>query len=378
MRRLLRLVIICSCALVANASAQCGGEERWAVKVGADAGAAQIDLLHPTTTLLHHLVLLPRPTLPSDDDTRTAAEFVVRVVEGRLVKFKQETGKTGDSDFHLVISDETLLYSPGGAGTTASPHSVIAEIPDPACVAGRKGTVTTPSRFGAQLEAVRAKFTQRFPQVRSGWNDAEGVPVRLTGVVFFDRDHGQVGRALNGLELHPLLDIEFNPAPLVPTVIAAAAAVALQNPGFENGTEGWTASPDVITSSRNQPAHSGASKAWLGGYGTAHADKLSQTVSLPANATAISLTFYLHIDSEEERPQAFDKLRVRVRDADGRLLQTLATFSNLQAAAGFTLQSLNLTAFRGRTVRIELEAKEDNGSRTSFVVDDFALNLEGP
>jgi hypothetical protein len=134
----------------------------------------------------------------------------------------------------------------------------------------------------------------------------------------------------------------------------------------------------VITADANQPAHSGTRKAWLGGHGTRHTDRLSQQVTLPGSATAISLTFFLHIDTEEENQQAFDKLRVRMRDANGQLLQTLKTFSNQNAISGFALQSLDITAFRGRTVRIELEAREDEGSTTSFVVDDFAIIVERP
>jgi len=327
-------------------------------------------------------VLLPRPTIPPGEDTRTSSEMTVRVVDARLVKFKQETGKTGDADFHLVISDETLLFSQGGMTQPPSPHSVIAEIPDPACIGGRHGTVQPPSHFQAQLENVRAKFLQQFPNVHSGWNDAAGVPVRLTGIGFFDKPHGQVGRALNGLELHPLLDIEFNPtSPAVvttptPTTTPASAAVALANPTFEQGAVGWTASADVITTSSGEAAHSGEWKAWLGGYGTAHKDKLAQTVTLPATASTISLTFYLHIDSEEDNSTAFDKLRVRVRDADGTLLKTLKSFSNQDAAPGFALQSFDLSAYKGRTIIIELEAQEDARTVTSFVVDDFAIVAE--
>src|SRR5258705_797398 len=194
--------------------AQCGGEERWALKMGADQGAAQI-VVTPVATTFTALVHISRPPLPSDDITRVAAERVVRVVDGRLVQFKLESGKTGDGDFHLVISDDTQLFSAGGSGQP-SPHSVIAEIPDPDCVAGRTGSVTTPSRFAPQLAAVRARFLQQFPSIHSGWNQAGGIPVRLTGVVFFDRPHGQVGRALNGLDLHPLLDIQVNPQPPPP------------------------------------------------------------------------------------------------------------------------------------------------------------------
>ena len=32
--------------------------------------------------------------------------------------------------------------------------------------------------------------------------------LRLTGVIFFDKVHGQIGGALNGVELHPVLKVE--------------------------------------------------------------------------------------------------------------------------------------------------------------------------
>lgn len=374
MRRMFAMVSGAMLLVVHVAMAQCGGDERWAVKMGADPSASQVQVQSPQPTSLHDLVNLTRPQIPTDDVTRMPSEQSVWVIDAHLVKFKQETGKTGDSDFHLVISDETLLYSAGGAGSPTSPHSVIAEIPDPACVGGRNGSVTGPSQFEAQLEAVRAIFTQKFPSIGSGWNDAGGISVRLTGVAFFDRPHGQVGRALNGLELHPLLAIEFNPASS--GILPPAGEATLTNPGFENASEGWTATSGVITTKSDQPAHGGTAKAWLGGYGDSHTDKLSQQVALPAAASGISLSFFLHIDTEEENPAAVDKLTVRIRDSSGQLLRTLKTFSNLNAAAGFTRQTLDLTAFRGKTVRIEFEANEDSRLSTSFVLDDFTLAVE--
>jgi hypothetical protein len=123
-------------------------------------------------------------------------------------------------------------------------------------------------------------------------------------------------------------------------------------------------------------AHSGTFKAWLGGYGTAHTDRLSQQVTLPPSVTAVSLTFYLHIATEEQTTtRAFDKLRVQVRNANGHIM-TLPTFSNLEAAAGYSLKTLDLTPFRGQTIWIQLEAVEDSGSATSCVVDDFAIVIE--
>jgi hypothetical protein len=123
-----------------------------------------------------------------------------------LLKFKPELGKSGDNDYHLVIVDDTLQFS---QGQQVSTHSFVAEIVKPECVPGRHGDPGTESEFGEALEAVWNKFEERFPDSKHGWNDAGGMRVRLTGVGFFDRPHGQTGRAPNMIELHPLLDIEF-------------------------------------------------------------------------------------------------------------------------------------------------------------------------
>jgi len=358
------------------AFAQCGGSERWAVKVGADADAGLVAVNAPVTKTVHELVAIPRPTIPSDDITRAPEERTVYVVDARLVKFRAETGKTGDLDFHMVISDDTLQFS---SKTVVSPHSFVAEIVNPDCVGGRNGDVPTPSVFQAELVSVREKLMQQFQDtldLTGGWNEANGVPVRLTGVGFFDRAHGQIGRAGSIIELHPLLDIEFSPAGGPSPTPAPASPALLQNPGFESGAQAWTATNGVITDDPKQPAHTGTFKAWLGGYGTPHTDRLSQDVTLPSTATAISLSFFMHIATEEQTTtNAFDTLRVQVRDASGHVA-TLQTFSNLQAAAGYSLKTFNLTQFRGQTIRIQLEVVEDNGSATSFVVDDFVIVIE--
>lgn len=299
----------------------------------------------------------------------------MRVVDGRLVQFKLEAGKDGDNDFHLVISDDTLQFSPSGSGSTASPHSFIAEIPNPDCVSGSHDDTPFPSQLQAQLVAVHTKFINQFPNMKTSgdWNEMGGIPVRLTGIGFFDKPHGQTGRALNGLELHPLLDIEFNPPTLTPIPTPVAL---LQNPGFESGNVGWTATAGVISNDQNQPPHSGSFNAWLGGYGSVHTDRLSQQVSIPSTATAATLTFFLHVTTEEQTTaNVFDTLRVQVRRANGQVT-TLKTFSNLQAASGYTQETVNLTPFKGQTFTIQLVGVEDNGSMTSFLVDDFAVVIE--
>src|SRR5437879_12232484 len=81
---------------------------------------------------------------------------------------------------------------------------MILEIPPPACVAD-----TSP--FKNAITATRAKFDAAYTASTSF--KTANVPVTVTGVGFFDFIHGQTGVAPNGIELHPLLDISFNPAP---------------------------------------------------------------------------------------------------------------------------------------------------------------------
>ncbi len=355
------------------AQPQCGGVERWPVKVGSDSRANQINLTSPVPISLHNLVNLPRPQLPNDDDTRLDQEKTVYVVQGRLLKFKLEAGRTGDLDYHLVITDDTRQFSPGGTNTLPSPHSFVAEIVKPDCVPGRTGNPATVSRFQSEIASLRTRFDQRFSPIHGGWNDAGGIPVSITGVGFFDRHHGQTGRAVNGIEIHPVLDISFDAVPPPPP---GPVTAIIRNADFEDGPMHWVASSGVLSNDSTEPARNGNWKAWLGGYGETHTDTLHQQITIPATATAATLMFYLHISSEEQNSQVFDTLRVQIRSAAGQHRKTLATFSNLQAGSGFHLNTFSLTPYRGETIRIHFVAQEDNGSPTSFVLDDFGVVIE--
>ncbi|HEX2550873.1 MAG TPA: hypothetical protein VHK64_04705, partial [Nocardioidaceae bacterium] len=152
----------------------------------------------------------------------------------------------------------------------------------------------------------------------------------------------------------------------------------LGNPGFETGTASpWVASAGVIDSTASQPSHSGTWKAWLDGYGTTHTDTLYQDVTIPSTATTATLTFWLHIDSAETTTTtAFDTLKPQVRNTANTVLATLATYSNLNKAAGYSQKSFNLIAYKGQTIRIYFLGVEDSSLQTSFVIDDTALNVQ--
>ncbi|MEU6240587.1 hypothetical protein [Streptomyces sp. NPDC047024] len=143
-------------------------------------------------------------------------------------------------------------------------------------------------------------------------------------------------------------------------------AQLLGNPGFESGNTTWTASSGVINTDSGEAAHAGSYKAWLDGYGSAHTDTLSQSVTVPTGCRA-SFTFYLHVDTAETGSTAYDKLTVTAGST------TLATYSNVNAASGYAQKTFDLSSFAGQTVTLKFSGVEDSSLQTSFVVDDAAV-----
>ncbi|MGW1868945.1 putative Ig domain-containing protein [Streptomyces mauvecolor] len=423
--------------VVANHQAVTGscGVERWSVKTGTDADAGSVNLQSTTATTISSLGAITAPgTLPANNRVQPAETTVFRL-RTTLTEYKLEA----DSDYHLVLDDQ--------AG-----HTMIAEIPDPACVGS-----TSPLLAGVQKarDAFNAAYTP------TGSFQTANVPVTVAGVGFFDFKHGQTGVAPNGIELHSVLDIQFgagsggavtvtapgNQTGTVGTAVslqmsgtdtaggtlrysatglpsglainsstglisgtptaagtsgvtvtatdstgpsastsftwaispsgACAPGQVLSNPGFETGTAApWTATSGVISNSANEPPHGGSWYARLGGRGVTHTDTLAQQVTLPAACGRAQLSFWLHIDTAEtSTTRAYDTLKVQILNGSGTVLATVAGYSNLNAASGYTQRSFDLSAYTGQTVTVQFTGAEDYTKETSFVVDDTALNV---
>ncbi len=323
------------------------GVERWSVKTGTDADRGLINLNSTTDTTIAALAALPAPSsLPSNNRVQPTETTVYRV-QATLTQYKLEA----DSDYHLVLSD--------GAG-----HTMIAEIPDPACVGS-----TSP--LASSVTKARAEFDAKYTATTSF--KTANVPVTVTGVGFFDFQHGQTGVAPNAIELHSVLDVQFGAG----GGGTCTAAQLLGNPGFEAGTAApWSASSGVLNNSSSEPPHSGAWDAWLDGYGSAHTDTLSQNVSLPSGCTTYSLGFWLHIDTAETTTStAYDKLTVQVLNSSGTVLATLATYSNLNHNTGYSQRTFSLAGYAGQSVTLKFTGTEGSQLQTSFVLDDASLNV---
>ena len=177
------LAASCFAILGAAGSVYGCGTERWPVKVGDDPDALKVDLTTAVPTTIGALDALAAPQERPDAARASSAERTLYVLEATLYAYKLES----DGDYHLA------LRAPGG-------QTLIAEIPDPACV-------DTASPFLEGIKRARAAFDQRLKAYRR-FRRVE-LKVKVTGIGFFDFDHHQRGVAPNAIELHPLLDISF-------------------------------------------------------------------------------------------------------------------------------------------------------------------------
>jgi hypothetical protein len=174
------------------ATALACGTDRWPVNTATDLDAGQIVLTLRTATIAQ----LRNIQEPAHPNTRRARRFApvetgVATIQGILTVIKHEQ----DEDYHLVISDPS---DPSGKTT------MIVEAPNPPCAAG--------SRFINDIVRVRQTIVAFFRGPIRGRHDI-GIPITVTGIPFFDVLHGQEGVAPNGIELHPILAIQFPARP---------------------------------------------------------------------------------------------------------------------------------------------------------------------
>jgi hypothetical protein len=138
------------------------GVDRWSVKTLQD----RPHLLANRLTTIKYLVTRPRPSyLPS---RRLPFERHIFTVVVRVTFLREEA----DSDYHLILRQRG--------------RTMIAEAPASYC-------------------DRRAKLRYRVEMATARRRARSCARARVTGVAFFDFDHGQTGVARNAIELHPIL-----------------------------------------------------------------------------------------------------------------------------------------------------------------------------
>jgi len=159
---------------------------------------------------------------------------------------------------------------------------------------------------------------------------------------------------------------------------SCTAAQLLGNPNFATGSAApWTTTADVVVPASDGEAGYGGAQyvAWLDGYNDPHTDTLAQAVAIPAGCPIATFSFYLHIDTTQTGSTVHDTLNVQVLSSSGSVLGTLATFSNANAASGYTQHSYSLSAYAGQTITLKFTGTETTRKETSFVVSDTGLNV---
>jgi hypothetical protein len=102
--------------------------------------------------------------------------------------------------------------------------------------------------------------------------------------------------------------------------------------------------------------------------------------SLPQ--TPMSVTLLTIQNGHEDVPKAetthttaYDTLKVQVLNSSGTVLSTLHTYSNLDHNTGYAQHSFSLSGYAGQTITLKFTGSEDYELKTSFVIDDTALNV---
>jgi subtilisin family serine protease len=162
-----------------------------------------------------------------------------------------------------------------------------------------------------------------------------------------------------------------------PAPTQQACREIMVNGNFESGTTAWTQSSSQgfrlictqATCGAGLQPHGGSTLAWLGG-GNSERSRLSQTLTIPSGQAAY-LSYWHWIESEDYCGYDYGYVQIFVNNS----LRTLQRYSLCSSTrtAGWVQQQLNLSAYAGRTVRVEFYVANDRSLISSLLIDDVSL-----
>ncbi|MDD1607656.1 MAG: M4 family metallopeptidase, partial [Methylococcaceae bacterium] len=154
----------------------------------------------------------------------------------------------------------------------------------------------------------------------------------------------------------------------------------VRNGSFEKGYGvGWSNTTGMqIGTILGQTAFDGTKMAKFCGTGSKMSVALYQSVTIPASTPSAILSYALHIETKDTSTSvASDTFAVQVRNSSGAIVKTLATYSNLNAATGYKVYSLDMAAYKGQTVQLYFLGAEDAALSTGFILDKVNLMVSG-
>jgi len=158
-----------------------------------DSNSAAVASATPTDSSVSELTSKQAPARLPQNKRVAPIENQQFTIKALLIAWKEEAGAHGDHDFHIVLADP-------------QDHSktMIAEVPSPQCASACASASV--DAFKAARQALTTELGTA-PQATSAVPVVPPRVVEVTGVGFFDFDHGQDGLASNCIEIHPVLKI---------------------------------------------------------------------------------------------------------------------------------------------------------------------------
>jgi hypothetical protein len=163
----------------------------------------------------------------------------------------------------------------------------------------------------------------------------------------------------------------------------------LGDPGFEYGSTFWTSEICTVIkptgcigrlydevgdlTGLSYSSRHGSGHVSIGGPARSFLTT-SETIAVPSSISRAELSVYLWVVTKNKKKTAADVLTVEIRDSAGVLVETLGTFSNLDAGPTYAQRRFDISRYRGKTIRISFAGVQSQGPPTYFLLDDIALN----
>jgi hypothetical protein len=155
----------------------------------------------------------------------------------------------------------------------------------------------------------------------------------------------------------------------------------ISNGTFVSGSTGWALTGNFQADSRFSVYNNEPGYAYLansdGSGGNNLSGTLSQTITIPSDATSATLGYYYRITTSDSLTIHYDRLNLSLVLSGGSLVG-LDDKWNTDYNSSYTYRSFDVSAYKGQTITIKFTGTTDSTGPTVFRVDDVSLLVSRP